>query len=218
MESSRRAVKGRLPAPSGRLTHVMQLIPLRYLVDRVRHPKSRAEVLRELRVALSAEADWSRASRQERHLAAELAALREAMHKGLGEVESCGRCAEGHPLPNGRWQGGHCCGTETHKLFSPAELAALKLSGTTPSKLVAPRSDHAGCAFRGPDGCSLDVADRPNLCVRFICRELSAELRDRGDHPKLRALSKQIEETFIRFVAAREARLEDEMLEELTAG
>jgi hypothetical protein len=195
----------------------MQLIPLRYLVDRVRHPKSRAEVLRELRAILAEQAEWSRASHEERHLALELAALREAMHKGLGEVESCGRCAEGHPLPNGRWQGGHCCGTETHKLFSRAELAALKLSGTTPAKLVGPHSDHAGCAFRGPEGCSLDVADRPNLCVRFICRELSGELRDRGDRPKLRALSKQIEETFICFVAARRARLEDEMLEDLAA-
>lgn len=210
-------VKGGLRAERSRLTSIMELIPLRYLVDRVRHPKSRAEQLRELRELLAAQADASRASREERRLAAELAALREGMHAGLGEVKSCSRCAEGHPLPNGRWQGGHCCGTETFKLFSRAELAALKLSGTTPAKLVAPRSDHAGCAFRGPTGCSLDVADRPNLCVRFICRELSWELRDRGDRPKLRALSKQIEETFIRFVAARRARLEDEMLEELAA-
>lgn len=217
MGSPGRAVKRGAATPGGRLTHVMQLIPVRYLVDRVRHPKSRAEELYELRAMLAEQAEWSRASREERHLALELAALREAMHKGLGEVKSCGRCAEGHPLPNGRWQGGHCCGTETFKLFSRAELAALKLSGTTPAKLVAPRSDHAGCAFRGPEGCSLDVADRPNLCVRFICRELSGELRDRGDRPKLRALSKQIEETFIAFVAARRARLEDEALEELAA-
>ncbi len=195
----------------------MPLIPLRYLVDRVRHPRSRAEVLREVRAKLAAETDPPRASPAERRLAGELLELRAAMHEALGEVESCGGCAAGHPLPFGRWQGGHCCGTDTHTLFSREELAALKLSGTTPGHLVAPRSDHAGCAFRGPEGCSLDAAHRPNLCVRFLCRELSRELRDRGGRPKLRALSKQIEETFACFVAAREARLEDELLEELAA-
>jgi hypothetical protein len=82
-------------------------------------------------------------------------------------------------------------------------VAALALGGTKARDLRGPAGDHAGCAFRGPEGCSLDPRDRPNLCVRFACRELEAELRRRGQWERTRAMTRRLEETFRRFVAAR---------------
>ena len=46
-----------------------------------------------------------------------------------------------------------------------------------------------GGAFRGPEGCSLGAEDRPNLCVRFACRELEAELRASGDWERAHVIS-----------------------------
>jgi hypothetical protein len=83
-------------------------------------------------------------------------------------------------------------------VFTDDELAVLKLSGTTSSKLTPPRGDFAGCAFRGPVGCSLEPGDRPTLCVRFVCMELERELRQSGDLPKIRALQRELSETFAR--------------------
>ena len=67
-----------------------------------------------------------------------------------------------------------------------------------------PPSDHAGCAFRGEAACSLDVADRPNLCVRFICRELESELSSRPEWSATRKLARELGETFTRFAKLRE--------------
>jgi hypothetical protein len=191
------------------------LIPAQYLVDRLRGPKSRADQVRELRRRLLAQADARRASPDERALASQLRRLREALAKAFRDVEACSGCARGYPLPHGRWQGGHCCGGRTEYVFTDEELGALRLSGTTPERFVPPRSDHAGCAFRGPTGCSLDVGDRPNICVRYVCRELHAELDTRGRLSEITDLESALRETFRRFVAARAERLENEMLREL---
>jgi hypothetical protein len=88
-------------------------------------------------------------------------------------------------------------------VFGDDELAALKLSGTTAGRLAPPRSELAGCAFRGPAGCSLGARDRPTLCVRFLCRELESELRERGSLQALRGLQTQLTELFARFVELR---------------
>ena len=96
------------------------------------------------------------------------------------DVHACRGCARGHPQPEGRWPGGHCCGGNTLEIFSATEVAALKLAGTAPGDWQPPIGDHAGCAFRGRDGCSLAPEHRPTICLRYICLELRAELKSRG--------------------------------------
>jgi hypothetical protein len=210
------------------------LIAAQHLVDRLRHPRSRADDLAELRRRFQAAprapftmgplaAPYPGALARARDVgadevqaAAELLRLRRTLSAALSDVASCGGCAEGHPLPHGRWNGGHCCGCQTVQVFTDDEVAALRLSGTTPARLAPPVSDHAGCVFRGPEGCSLDVADRPNLCVRFVCRELEGELGARGDLPRIKALAAELGATFKRFSRLRAARIaEHERCEEM---
>ncbi len=184
------------------------LIAAQHLVDRLRHPRSRADEVAALRRRLAAvdSRDAGAASADEVELAVELRRLREALAAALSTVSSCGGCARGHPLPHGRWDGGHCCGTRTELVFTGDEVAALRLAGTTPARLVPAAGDHAGCAFRGPAGCSLAVADRPSLCVRFVCRELEDELRERGDLRAVKAIAAELGKTFERFRRSRAAR------------
>ena len=182
------------------------LIAARHLVDRLRHPRSRADEVLAVRRRLVAQPAPSEASEEERALAGELLRVRTELTEALAGVTSCSGCARGHSLPHGRWSGGQCCGGSTEGIFTDDELAALRLSGTTPSRLSPPRSDHAGCAFRGPEGCSLTVADRPNLCVRYICRELEAELTAAGTLPRVKALARELGDTFARFSSARPVR------------
>jgi hypothetical protein len=136
-------------------------------------------------------------------LARELRELRPQVLEAFDGVAACTGCARGRSDPHGHWDGGFCCGGDTEGVFDDDEVAALALGGTKPRDLRGPGGDHAGCAFRGPAGCSLDPHDRPNLCVRFVCRELEAELRRRGEWERTRALTRRLEETFRRFVVAR---------------
>lgn len=184
------------------------LIAARHLVDRLRHPRSRADELAALRRRVAAAPGANDVPEEEAMAAAELRRLRIELSAALADIESCGGCAKGHPLPHGRWSGGHCCGCRTEDVFTDDEVAALRLSGTTPGRLVPPVSDHAGCVFRGPEGCSLDPADRPNICVRYVCRELEGELRERGDLARIKALSTRIGATLTRFSRLRAARAE----------
>jgi choline dehydrogenase-like flavoprotein len=135
-------------------------------------------------------------------LAKELRELRPRVLAAFAAVNACHGCAKGRSEPHGHWSGGFCCGGRTDGVFDDHEVAALALGGTRPGDLQAPPGDHAGCAFRGPEGCSLDARDRPNLCVRFVCRELEAELREDGAWPAVRALTRELETTFARFVKA----------------
>ena len=138
-------------------------------------------------------------------LARELRELRPRVLAAFEKVDACRGCARGHTEPHGHWAGGFCCGGRTDGVFDDREVAALALGGTRPGDLTGPAGDHAGCAFRGPEGCSLDGRDRPNVCVRFVCRELEAELREDGAWAEVRALTRQLEETFARFVRAHDA-------------
>lgn len=184
------------------------LIPLQRLLDKLRHPETRADDLARVRRGLVRQEPPI--SPVETELAIELRALREAMSQAIGEVSSCSRCARGHPLPHGRYQGGHCCGASTDQLFTQPELRALRLAGTRPSDLAPPSPcDHAGCAFRGERGCSLDAAHRPSLCVRYLCRDLEAELRSRGDLPSIRAIDAKIVQAEKRLRELREAAGDD---------
>lgn len=176
------------------------------LVDRVRHGAARADDLARLRRRLADADGPDEAGLAELEAARELRDLRAKMLEAIGPVASCARCAKGHPEPHGHWAGGHCCGTKTENVFGDDEVASLALTGTTQARLRAPDGDFAGCSFRGPTGCSLDVADRPSLCVRYLCRELEAELRDRGDLPEIKAIAREMVRAFERFSRAREAR------------
>lgn len=178
-------------------------VSVRHLIDRARHPKRRADDLRALRERLAALPGPRSADPDLVSVACRLAELRTAMRDALTDVRSCSTCAKGHPEPFGHWDGGHCCGGATERVFSDDELAALKLSGTTAGRLVPPDAELAGCAFRGPTGCSLPIRDRPNLCVRFVCRELEAELAARGDLPRIRALQDELQRTFAHFAQQR---------------
>jgi hypothetical protein len=182
------------------------LIPVQHLLDRLRHPRSRADELRDVRRRLAAAPGPGEATAEELSAAQALRRLREELSAALSGVESCSGCASGHPLPHGRWDGGHCCGCATTQVFTDDEIAALRLGGTTPARLAAPAGDHAGCAFRGPGGCSLDAADRPSICVRYVCRELEDELRGRGDRASVKAIAAELGRTFERFRALRAAR------------
>jgi hypothetical protein len=186
------------------------LIAAWQLVDRMRHPRTRADELAALRRRF-AEAGRDEPSPGEVEAARRLRELRAELSAALSGVTSCAGCARRHPLPHGRWDGGHCCGCRTTDVFTDDEIAALRLAGTTLARLSPPRSDHAGCVFRGPTGCSLDVADRPNICVRYICRELDAELAARGDRAGIRRIAAEIDATFRRLSASRRARRPDDV-------
>ena len=176
------------------------------LVDRFRHGAARADDVATLRRRFADADGPADAGLDEVEAARELRALRAKMLAAIGAVEACAGCAKGHPEPHGHWQGGHCCGTTTANVYGDDEVASLKLAGTTPARLRPPAGDFAGCSFRGPTGCSLDLADRPSLCVRYLCRELAAELRERGDLPEIKAIAREMVEAFARFSRAREAR------------
>jgi hypothetical protein len=183
------------------------LIPVQRLVDRLRHPRSRADDAAALRRRLIAAPGPGDAGAEEEEIDAARAIrrLKGDLSAAFREASSCGGCARGHPWPHGRWSGGHCCGGRTEEVFSDAEVAELRLSGTTPERLVLPPpSDHAGCAFRGPERCSLDPEDRPALCARYVCRELEAELRGRGELAAINALRAELRRAVERFARLRE--------------
>lgn len=178
------------------------LIPLQRLVDRIRQPRSRADEVADVRTRIAAARQGEGSTDEARELARDLARQRVALSAAIGDVRSCTRCARGRSLPSGRWDGGHCCSASTAEIFTDEEVRALALAGTTPARLVAPNGDHAGCAFRGETGCSLDVVDRPTLCVRYLCRELEGEIATRGDLRTVKKLAREVVATLTRFERA----------------
>jgi hypothetical protein len=191
------------------------LIPARYLIDRLRQPRSRAEETLALRRRFAREPVGEQLPAAEVVAARELQGLRLKLAAAIGAVESCKTCAVGHAPPHGHFAGGHCCGLRTEDAFNDDEVAALRQAGTGPDDLRLPRGDHAGCAFRGPTGCSLRTQDRPNLCLRYLCPDLTRELHQRGNLPEIEALGAQIEEVYLRFITLRKERLDREELERL---
>lgn len=182
--------------------HARVLISPRHLVDRLRYPRTRADELAALRARFRAQPSRWQASAEQIAAAERLRELRQAMLRALAavEVESCKSCATGHPLPHGRWDGGHCCGAPTLDIFSAGEVAALKLGGSRAAELAPPHDDHAGCVFRGSTGCSLSADDRPTICVRYICPELRMELRSQPEWQQISELARALGDTYRRFV------------------
>jgi hypothetical protein len=95
----------------------------------------------------------------------------------------------------------------TEDAWNDDEIAALRQSGTLPQDLRLPTGDHAGCAFRGPTGCSLTVDNQPNLCVRYLCPDLTREVYARGDGPRIDALCTEMEGVYLRFISLRAQRM-----------
>jgi hypothetical protein len=171
------------------------LISPRQLLDRLRHPRSRADELSALRARFRAQPSRREASPERVAAAERLRALRIEMARATEAAApaSCSTCAKGHPLPHGHWSGGHCCGGRTLDVWTAAECASLKLAGTDASSLEPPPGDHAGCTFRGERGCSLAPEDRPSICLRYVCLDLRAELKRTGVWPEIARIAKAIE-------------------------
>jgi hypothetical protein len=186
------------------------LIPARYLVDRLRQPRSRAAEALALRRRFASEPNASQVPAEEAAEARQLQALRLQLGAAISAVSACRSCAVGHPPPHGHFAGGHCCGLNTEDAFNDDEVAALHQAGTDWPALRLPVGDHAGCAFRGPTGCSLRTKDRPNLCVRYLCPDLTRELHQRGDLPAIEELCAKLEASYLRFITLRKERLERE--------
>jgi hypothetical protein len=205
-----------LPATSVADSKMNDLVPLRRLLNRLRHGAERAEELAELRDRYEKEPSAAEADPEDIALAKRLKSLRERLSDEFSRttIHACTSCAKGHPLPYGRWPGGHCCGSRTDALFTNDELLAMKLANLGLDALVPPRAEHSGCAFRGPGGCSLEPSHRPNLCVAYTCRDLEHELRKQVDTAELLRLQAELRSTFARFTARQRTRREAELLGE----
>ena len=184
----------------------------RYLVDRLRHDRVRADEVLDVRTRLVAQAGPARVGREELDAARQLLFLRVEAARAFGSLRACATCAVGRPRPHGAYPGGFCCGATTVEIFPDDELAALRLGGTTPGDLLPANGELAGCAFRGPAGCVLAPAHRASQCLRHICYDMVRELQARGDLGLVEDLSEQLRTTFQQFVALRQARLDDELL------
>lgn len=177
------------------------LLPLASLLCRRPEPSSRADELDRLRARFRAQPGPRAAGPLAVESARRLRELRVEMASTFSGVEACRDCARGRPEPNGHWPGGSCCGSRTLDLFSPAEVAALKLAGTRWSDLEPPKGDHAGCAFRGREGCSLPPEHRPSICVRYICLELRAEVVEKPSWRRMSAVGAELRDESARFEA-----------------
>lgn len=187
----------------------LRLVPFR-IVDTLAGRGSRAEDLDWLRKRIIARGE--QASPAEMGRARQLRRLRETIIADTGQTRACTSCADGYPLPHGQWRGGHCCGGSTRELYSEHEIAALRAAGTGLADLRPPRSILAGCIFRGPGGCSIPAAHRPNICVSYRCPDLSRELMQRGILDHIEELSSRLDLEFETFALLREQRLNDELL------
>ncbi len=154
---------------------------------------------------------------EEREAARELRALKVRISASLASVTSCTSCATGKRWPRGAFTGGDCCTGVTADLFSDDEVAALAAAGTRPHELRAPRDEHAGCAFRGGQGCTLDAEHRPERCVSYMCTILRGELRTRGELAEADSMIADLRGVMARFTVLRSTRLDDEILAPLEA-
>lgn len=189
------------------------LIALERLLIKVRQPASRADELIALRRRVRDELAGT-ADDDERALACTVRARKLEVAAELHAVSSCGTCASGQPWPVGHHAGGACCAGVTAVLFDDAELAALVHAGTRAHDLTPPARAHAhaGCAFRGADGCSLAVADRPARCVHYLCTTLRRELHARGQLDAIEAKLDQLDRAMQRYTAAHRVRADREVL------
>ncbi len=189
------------------------LVAVERLLIKVRQPASRADELIALRRRVRAELATA-ADDEERALADVVRARKLEVAAELHGVASCGSCASGQPWPVGHHAGGACCAGVTAELFDDAELAALVHAGTRARDLTPPvrAHAHAGCAFRGAHGCTLDVVHRPARCVHYTCNTLRRELHARGQLDAVEARLDALNLAMQRFTAAHRARADREVV------
>jgi hypothetical protein len=194
------------------------LIGVERLLIRLRHPASRADELNALRGRLRAEIARV-PDEDDRARALRVLALKRSISDALNEVSSCRSCATGLPAPHGSYAGGACCAGVTAQLFDERELTALALAGTRPSDLTPPAGAdlHAGCAFRGPRGCTLDVAHRPARCVLYVCETLTRELHRAGQLDDIERMLAELRREATELFAALSARADRDVLAPLVA-
>jgi hypothetical protein len=77
---------------------------------------------------------------------------------------------------------------------------------------VAPRTDHAGCAFRGATGCTLALDHRPARCVHYLCETLRRELHTRDQLTTIESALAEFDRRMRAFREAHRARLDREVL------
>ena len=191
------------------------LIALERLLIKVRQPRSRAGELIALRRRLREERA-SEVDTEERELAHTVHARKLAVSAELDAVTSCRTCAVEQP---GTYDGGACCSGVTADLFDDNELAALAHAGTRTRDLTPPpgADAHEGCAFRGPRGCTLAIANRPARCIHYVCTTLRRELHARGRLDALEAKLAELDRDMQRFTAVHQARRDREVLAPLVA-
>ncbi len=187
------------------------LISVERLLVRLRHVPSRAEELLEVRARLRREIAAA-PGEEEQAIAVAMRALKVEISAALTQTASCHTCATGRRAPRGTFAGGDCCAGVTADLFDDDEVAALAQAGTRPRHLTAPRDEHAGCAFRGSLGCTLEAVDRPMRCVHYTCMILRRELRAQGELAPLDVQLAELKRLMARFVELRGTRLDDELL------
>lgn len=194
------------------------LIAAERLLIRIRHPASRADELNALRARLRAE-HTEIAGDDERALAQRIVERKRAISERLGAVTSCRSCETQRPPEHDGYTGGACCGGVTAELFDDHELAALAQGGTRPADLTPPAGGalHIGCVFRGPRGCTLDVADRPGRCVLYLCVTLRRELHRDGQLDELEHLLAELQRDMTEFIARHGARVDRDVLAPLVA-
>lgn len=188
-------------------------VALERLLVKLRQPTSRAGELNALRARLRAELA-SNVDGEEVALARVVRERKLAVSAQLQAVASCSSCAKGAPWPRGGYDGGDCCAGVTADLFDDNELAALAHAGTKPHDLTPPAGSdaHAGCAFRGPHGCTLAVEHRPGRCVHYICDILRRELHADGQLDEVEAKLADLNRDMQRFVAVHQARCDRDVL------
>lgn len=187
------------------------LIAVERLLTKLRQPASRAGELIELRRRLREEIT-SRPDAEEYVLARAVKEQKLKISASLHGVRSCSSCATGAPFPRGHFDGGDCCAGVTNDLFDDNELGMLAHAGTQASDLVAPRTDHAGCAFRAATGCTLEVTHRPARCVHYVCTTLRREVHARAELDQLEGSLAELDQRVQRFRAVREARVDRQVL------
>jgi len=181
------------------------------LLIKLRQPADRAHELIALHARLRSELAAT-IEADEQALAEAVLAQKRAISAHLTAVHSCRTCATGQPRPVGHYDGGACCSGVTADLFDDNELAALVHAGTRVGNLVAPRTDHAGCAFRGPTGCTLELDHRPARCVHYVCNTLRRELHSRHQLDMIEAGLAELDRRMQAFRAVHQARLDREVL------
>ncbi|MEM9191895.1 MAG: hypothetical protein AAGF12_22170 [Myxococcota bacterium] len=120
-----------------------------------------------------------------RALAIDLLTLKAESYAATRETASCGRCRHAEEGDDG-YQGGFCCGASSAEVFSDGDLLALQAAGVELAPLLeAPRfreprpklpTGADPCALLTAEGCGLEPAHRPVICVAYACRGLRREL------------------------------------------